>query len=108
MVYASSEAGKNEAYVRPFPDGDSKWLVSQGTGVEYRWRGDGRELYYRSGDRLMAVEIKPGPTFRPGEPKELFESSRRRRRRVQPESILYGHTRRPEIPCGPRPRGQSY
>jgi len=74
MVYASGEAGRNEAYVRPFPDGDSKWLVSKGTGVEYRWRGDGRELYYRSGNRLMAVEITPGSTFQPGEPKELFES----------------------------------
>ena len=74
MVYASNEAGRNEAYVRPFPAGDAKWLVSKGTGVEFRWRGDSRELYYRAGDRLMAVEIKPGTTFQPGEPKELFQA----------------------------------
>ena len=74
MVYASNEGGKNEAYVRPFPEGDAKWLVSRGTGVEFRWRGDSRELYYRSSNRLMAVDIKPGATFQPGEPKELFQS----------------------------------
>ena len=74
MVFASGESGTNEAYVRPFPEGDAKWLVSKGTGVEYRWRGDSRELYYRSGNRLMAVEIQPGTTFQPGEPQELFQA----------------------------------
>ena len=74
MVYASGESGRNEAYVRPFPTGDAKWLVSKGTGVEFRWRGDNREVYYRSGDHLMAVEIRPGATFQPGQPRELFQA----------------------------------
>jgi dipeptidyl aminopeptidase/acylaminoacyl peptidase len=74
MVYASGESGRNEAYVRPFPTGDTKWLVSKGTGVEYRWRADSGELYYRSGNALMSVQTKSGTTFQPGEPKELFQA----------------------------------
>ena len=74
IVYASLESGRNQAYVRPFPSGDGKWVVSRGTGVEYRWRGDSRELYYRSGSRMMAVEVKPGSTFQPAEPRLLFEA----------------------------------
>ena len=41
---------------------------------QYRWRGDSRELYYRSGSRMMAVEVKPGSTFQPAEPRLLFEA----------------------------------
>ena len=74
LAYISSEGGRNEVYVRPFPTGDGKWVVSKGTGVEMRWRGDSRELYYRSGQKLLAVAVNPNPTFQPGEPKELFEA----------------------------------
>jgi hypothetical protein len=40
--------------------------------MEPRWRGDGRELYYRSRDgRVMAVEIATNPAFRAGNPQPL-------------------------------------
>ena len=46
--------------------------ISNGFGADPRWRGDGRELYYRSRDGgLMAVEISTGPMFRAGAPKAL-------------------------------------
>jgi len=42
-------------------------------GYEPRWRGDGREIYYLSGDRkLMAAPVSAGPSF--GEPKILFQT----------------------------------
>ena len=41
-----------------------------------RWRRDGRELYYFSGDRkVMAVEIKAGATLETGAVKTLFQSA---------------------------------
>jgi hypothetical protein len=49
-----------------------KWQISNGSGTDPRWRGDGRELYYRSrGGGLLAVEIAPNPAFRAGTPQPL-------------------------------------
>ncbi len=42
-------------------------------GALPRWRGDGKELFFVSGDnRLMAVTVRPGPDFQAGEPAALF------------------------------------
>jgi hypothetical protein len=41
-----------------------------------RWRNDGRELFFRSGDRttfkMMAMDIEPGASLRAGTPRLLF------------------------------------
>jgi hypothetical protein len=48
---------------------------STGGGGSPRWRRDGTELFYLSGDnQLMAVEVKAGATFEFGIPKQLFEA----------------------------------
>ena len=62
-----------EIYVRSFPDGIGKWQISKGGGVDPRWRRDGREIFYLSGRRVMAVEVTSTPAFLPGPPKTLFE-----------------------------------
>ena len=35
-----------QIYIQPFPPTGAKWQVTTDGGVEPRWRGDGRELYY--------------------------------------------------------------
>ncbi len=37
------------------------------------WNPNGRELFYRSGDKMIAVEITTQPGFSAGKPKVLFE-----------------------------------
>ena len=37
------------------------------------WNPNGRELFYRNGDKLMAVEISTQPGFSAGKPRVLFE-----------------------------------
>jgi Tol biopolymer transport system component len=80
VAYLSDESGQDEVYVRPFSinsDGTTveaggKWPISNGFGGNPHWRGDGRELYYRSREgRLMAVEITTNPVFRAGNPQPL-------------------------------------
>ena len=51
IAYQSNESGRNEIYVHEFPEARNKWQVSTEGGVEPYWRGDGRELFYRSGSR---------------------------------------------------------
>ena len=36
------------------------------------WASDGRELFYRNGERMMAVDIAMEPEFTPMKPKALF------------------------------------
>ena len=39
------------------------------------WNPNGRELFYRSGDKMMAVDIATQPGFAAGKPRMLFEGS---------------------------------
>jgi eukaryotic-like serine/threonine-protein kinase len=80
VAYTSDESDQREIYVRSFSmnsagtavEAGGKWPISNGFGVEPRWRGDGRELYYRSrGGRLMSDEIATSPAFRAGNPQPL-------------------------------------
>ena len=78
-AYSSSESGTFELYVRPFPSGSEKWKITTGGGVLARWRHDGKELFYLSGDaKVMAVTVKSGtgaqPAFETDPPVELFDS----------------------------------
>jgi hypothetical protein len=73
VAYVSNESGRDEIYVQTFPDAGGKWQVSNGGGSDPSWRGDGKELYYRSPDqKLMAVEIRGGGDFQAGIPQALF------------------------------------
>jgi serine/threonine-protein kinase len=65
LAYGSDETGRDEVYVRPFPEGGAKVLVSQGGGTEPRWSPDGRTLYYFGQHdnlpHLIAATLVPGP-----------------------------------------------
>ena len=37
------------------------------------WNPNGRELFYRNGDKMMAVDIATQPGFSAGTPRMLFE-----------------------------------
>ena len=74
VSYTSSESGREEIYVRPFPAGDEKWQVSASGGDQATWKGDGTELYYLSSQQeIMAVPVEKktsGLSF--GAPTALF------------------------------------
>jgi Tol biopolymer transport system component len=73
IAYVSDESGRLEVYVRPYPGPGGKWQISTEGGAEPVWNPKGRELFYRSGNKMMAVDIATQPTFSPGKPKMLFE-----------------------------------
>jgi Tol biopolymer transport system component len=72
MAYASDESGRFEVYVTPFPGPGPRTPVSTDGGVEPLWSRDGRELYYRENDRLMAADFR-GAADTIGRPRVLFE-----------------------------------
>jgi eukaryotic-like serine/threonine-protein kinase len=77
LAYDSDESGKWEVYIVPFPRGDGKWQVSTEGAEQPRWRGDGKELFYLSGDnKLIGVEVQErNCSLEIGNPKTLFQSN---------------------------------
>jgi serine/threonine-protein kinase len=73
LAYISDESGRYEIYVQPYPGPGGKWQISAEGGNEPAWNPNGRELFYRSGDKMMAVEIATQPAFTAGKPRILFE-----------------------------------
>ncbi len=81
IAYQSNESGRSEIYVQAFSPGPvaarsaAKWQISNGGGVQPRWRRDGREIYYYNNrdSKMMVVPIQPGVSFSPGTPAPLFD-----------------------------------
>jgi serine/threonine-protein kinase len=73
LAYSSNESSRTEVYVQAFPSPGGKWQISTEGGNEPQWSRDGRELFYRAADKMMAVTIETQPTFRASAPKVLFE-----------------------------------
>jgi Tol biopolymer transport system component len=73
MAYVSDESGRNEIYVVPYPGPGGKWQISTAGGREPAWNRNGRELFYRDGEKMMAVEINTQSGFSAGSPKVLFQ-----------------------------------
>jgi serine/threonine-protein kinase len=85
LAYSSDATGRFEVYVTPFPSISSTRLVSIGGGNEPRWARSGKELFYKSGGRLMVVTVQPGAAFTPGTPRALFSLSGFRAARNRPQ-----------------------
>ena len=72
LAFTSNRSGEDEVWVKPYPGDHPPVPISIGGGNEPVWSRDGRELFYRNGDRLMAVPIETTPVFRAGQPMLLF------------------------------------
>ncbi|MBI2819587.1 MAG: PD40 domain-containing protein [Acidobacteria bacterium] len=81
LAYSSDESGRREIYVQPYPGPGGKWQISTNGGQEPVWNPKGGELFYRSGSKIMAVEVNQSrdregavpSTFSAGKPSILFE-----------------------------------
>jgi serine/threonine-protein kinase len=72
ISYASDESGQFEIWVEPIAGGGARYQVSRAGGREAVWSSDGAELFYRSGDRLLAVPVSRQPGSPTGVPQVLF------------------------------------
>jgi hypothetical protein len=73
LLYQSNPSGQAEIFVRRYPALDRPYPVSAGGGVQARWSRNGREIYYRNGQRMVAVSVDTTgaePVF--GTPTALF------------------------------------
>jgi serine/threonine-protein kinase len=61
IVYMSPKSGQSEVYVHPVSGSSEEYVVSDAGGVEPLWNPNGKELFYRSGSRLMAATLAMTP-----------------------------------------------
>jgi Tol biopolymer transport system component len=85
IAYVSSETGRNEIHLRAFPGPGEKVVVSTAGGNEPLWSPTGRELFYRVGTAVMAVDVATSPSLTVGTPHRLFEG------RYEPSISLYAN-----------------
>ncbi len=72
IAFESPFSGRSETYLQPFPGPGPRQMVSTGGGESPLWARDGRELYYTTQDKLMAVTIPATGEFSIGAPALVF------------------------------------
>lgn len=73
LAYQSDESGSSEIYVTSFPQPARSWRISMSGGTTPSWRGDGHELFFVAGGKLMAVRMTSGAEVHASTPQPLFE-----------------------------------
>jgi Tol biopolymer transport system component len=75
VAYRSTESGRDEIYLVPFPGPGDKVQVSVNGGIYPRWRRDGRELFYLSlANKIVAVPVDgTGGVVKVGAEMPLFD-----------------------------------
>jgi hypothetical protein len=73
IAYASDESGRYEVYARAHAGPGPKIQVSADGGMEPVWSRDGKELFFRDGDRLMTAPVRPGSDLSFAKASVVFE-----------------------------------
>jgi hypothetical protein len=74
LAYSSNESGRPEVYARTFPGPGPTIQLSTEGGTDPVWRRDGREMYYRNGDQMMAVAVSSGAVGPFAKPTVLWQA----------------------------------
>ena len=71
IAYVSDRSGTPEVWVQPYPPspGSGAQLVSNGGGTGSLWARDGRQLYFHTGQGLVAVDVAYQLALRLGQPR---------------------------------------
>jgi hypothetical protein len=75
LAYASDESGRGEVYIRAFPGPANRWQVSVNGGTKPVWSPDGKELFYRQENKLIAAALEIDSAIRVAKRTVLFEKN---------------------------------
>ena len=73
IAYTSDESGRDEIYLRRYQGASEKRQVSAEGGTFPVWNPDGRELFYRNGDKMMVASVEAEGELVLGNPTMLYE-----------------------------------
>jgi hypothetical protein len=73
IAYTSDETGEYHIYIQSLPLIGGRSQVSRAGGAEEpRWARDGKQLFYRNGQRIIEVPVATRPTLVIGAPRTFF------------------------------------
>jgi Tol biopolymer transport system component len=72
MAYVSNESGEDRVYVQRYPELDLRVPVSTADGYEPLWSPDGRTLFFRSSEGVMAAPVVSAEPLEFAVPRVLF------------------------------------
>jgi hypothetical protein len=73
LLYTSDETERTEVYLSRYPEPDQRWQVSTQGGTQPIWNRNGREIFYRDGNKMMAVGVSTDAEPVLEDPVLLFE-----------------------------------
>jgi Tol biopolymer transport system component len=74
IAFESNENGQSEIYVQRYPGGGNRKQVSNEGGEAPRWSHNGKELFYLTGDAMVALAVSPDGSISTT-PQRLFDRS---------------------------------
>ena len=75
MALVSDQTGRDEVYITAVDNPKQLTKVSADGGSEPVWRRDGKELFFRSGERMMAAAVTLAPALAIQPPRVLFRGT---------------------------------
>ncbi len=73
IAYSSDDTGRKEIYVSPFPEiTREKFVISVAGGTNPLWSPDGKEIFYRQAEAIIAIPVETSPAMRTGKALPLF------------------------------------
>jgi serine/threonine protein kinase/Tol biopolymer transport system component len=73
VAYSSNESGRPEIYAQPWPGPGPKIQISAEGGTDPVWSRRSGELFYRNGDKMMAVAVDTRQRLTVSKPHVLWE-----------------------------------
>jgi hypothetical protein len=73
VAYDSIASGRRQVYVEPLPPGSGRVQISVEGGTAPRWRRDGKELFFITPGKMMAVDVTLQPKVSAAIPHPLFD-----------------------------------
>jgi serine/threonine-protein kinase len=64
IAMASDQSGRDEVFIRSFPNPSSRLQISAGGGSEPVWSRDGTRIFFRAGSVLLAATLATSPSVR--------------------------------------------
>ena len=84
LAYILNESGEYQVYVTSFPKPGSRHLISTDGGRQPVWGPNGKQLFYRIGDKIMVVDITTEPAFSAATPEVALEGGYEGPKRLSP------------------------
>jgi serine/threonine-protein kinase len=72
IAYAADNGGRFDVHVRSFSNAGERYVISNSGGTEPVWARNGRELFFKSGDRFMVADVTTTPAFTASRPRLMF------------------------------------